>query len=575
MRTVSSCLRLALLLIVTLLATSCSTAATPAPQPAQVAPTAAAEKKADNTPIAEKVITPAAKDQIQDGGTLNYAYPQAIRSFNMLNAPAGVQAEMFRLIFNRLVTFDVGAKGIIPELAESWSFSPDQKTITYKLRKDVKWHDGTPFTAKDVEFTYKAALWPKMTSTYANQLLTIVGAKDFREGKSKDLPGIKVVDDTTIEFTMEKPDAAIFLNSALISILPRHLLEKAPLDDANAFGQLEYFTKKPIGTGPFKVKNYVENQFIEFERNETYFRGKPHIEKINWMILASATVIPAGLEAGEIDITANTPYQDLERFTKNPNFSIYWQPTAVYCSLAPNFNRAYMTPKVLQGIAQAIDRQTLVKEFLGQTGQVWDNPLGHDWLYPNPDLKPYTYDLEKAKQLLKEGGWDFDKQSLDLYFGGTDTPDVVVFIADSLKKAGIKVEIKAAGTGAAQDKVYYLDQTFDLFWGCNSWGFDPDSTAIYYRTDSTFASGKGWNTGGWSDKRLDELYDLGRSTLDQAARKKYYQEAQSIFQNRLPKIVMYRSVRAWVIRNKVHDATPQYHGELPNYNAIEKWWISK
>src|SRR5262249_24778090 len=157
---------------------------------------------------------------------------------------------------------------------ESWSFSPDQKTVTYKLRKDVKWHDGTPFTAKDVEFTYKAALWPKMTSTYANQLLSIVGAKDFRDGKSKDLPGIKVVDDATIEFTTEKPDASIFLNSALISILPRHLLEKAPLDDSNTFGQLDYFTKKPIGTGPFKVKNYVENQFIEFERNENYFRGK-------------------------------------------------------------------------------------------------------------------------------------------------------------------------------------------------------------------------------------------------------------------------------------------------------------
>jgi peptide/nickel transport system substrate-binding protein len=229
----------------------------------------------------------------------------------------------------------------------------------------------------------------------------------------------------------------------------------------------------------------------------------------------------------------------------------------------------------LQGIAHAIDRETLVKEFLGQTAEVWDTPLGHDWLLPNPDLKPYNYDPELAKQLLQEGGWDFANQKVVLRFSGADPTDTIVFLADNLQKVGVNVELSSAGTGAAANEIYYVTMDWDLYWGCNSWGFDPDSTAIYYRSDSTYADGKGWNTGGWSDKRLDELYDLGRSTLDQEQRKKYYQEAQMIFHDRLPKIVIYRAIRPWVIRNTVHDATPQYYGELPNYNAIETWWMGQ
>ncbi|MBX3010977.1 MAG: ABC transporter substrate-binding protein [Caldilineaceae bacterium] len=562
---------LTVLLIISTVTAACTAPAEPA-SPAESLPAATA------TPVVEQVVTPAAAGEIQDGGTLNYAYPQKFSpygSFNPLNAPAGVQAELFRMIYNRLVSWNVGASEVIPELAESWEFSEDQTKLIYKLRQDVTWHDGTPFTAADVEFTYKLALWPNMPSTAAEQLMSIVGAREFRDGASTEIPGITVVDDYTIEFTSTEPDAAVYLNSAIISILPKHLLESGPLDDPEAFGQLDFFLKQPIGTGPFKVDNYVEDQYVEFVRNESYFRGSPHIEKINWLILSGSDVIPAGLEDGSIDITANTPAADLERFIDNPDFSIYWQPTAVYCSIAVNFNRPFLTPQVLQGIAHAIDRETLVQEFLGQTAQVWDTPLGHAWLLPNPDLKPYNYDPVLAKQLLEEGGWDFANQKLQLKFAGADPANVVVFIADNLQKAGINVEMVSAGTGAAANEIYYVTMDWDLYWGCNSWGFDPDSTAIYYRSDSTYADGKGWNTGGWSDVRLDELYDLGRTTLDQATRKAYYQEAQLIFNERLPKIVIYRSIRPWVIRNTIHDATPQYHGELPNYNAIETWWMDQ
>ncbi len=530
------------------------------------------------TPVVEQEVTRAEAGEIQDGGTLKYAYPQKFSpygSFNPLNAPAGVQAELFRMIYNRLVSWNVGASEVIPELAESWSFSEDQTKLTYKLRQDVTWHDGTPFTAADVEFTYKLVLWPNIPSTGAEQLMSIVGAREFRDGTSTEIEGIKVLDDFTIEFTSAKPDAAVYLNSAIISILPKHLLEQGPLDDPDAFGQMDFFLKTPVGTGPFKVANYVEDQYIEFERNEAYFRGAPHIEKINWLILSSSDVIPAGLEDGSIDITANTPVADLERFVDNPDFTIYWQPTAVYCSLAVNFNRSYLTPKVLEGIAHAIDRETLVQEFLGETAQVWDTPLGHSWLLPNPAIKSYNYDPELAKQLLEEGGWDFANQKLEINFGSADPSNVVVFLADNLQKVGINVEMKSMGTGAAANEAYYVTMNWDLYSGCNSWGFDPDSTAIYYRSDATYADGKGWNTGGWSDTRLDELYALGRTTLDQETRKEYYQEAQAIFNQRLPKIVLYRSVRPWVIRNTVQDATPQYHGELPNYNAIETWWMEQ
>ncbi len=521
---------------------------------------------ASEAPAAE-----AAPGEPTSGGTLNYAFAQQIRDFNPLTATGGVQAEMIRLIFSSLIQYDVDLTEKIPALAESYEVSDDNLTIVFHLRDGVTWHDGEAFTAEDVAFTYTLALNPATGSIYTERLRSIDGAEAYSNGETDTVAGIEVVDDLTIAFTLSQPDAVFIEIAAVLSILPQHVLgDVAP----ESLREQEFMVSTPMGTGPYILENYTESQFIEFTRNENYFRGAPRIEKINWLIV-DADVTPAGLERGEIDITSHVPAADLERFIDNPDYTVYWQTSTVFCNITVNTARDYLTPEVRQAMLYAIDRETLVNEFHfgGQASTIWTHHLGHNWLLPNEALNEYSYDPDQARELLDAAGWD-PEQVVDFTFGGGEPADEVLFIAQNLEDVGIKVELRSRGDGAASTKSFYEDIDHDIAWGCNEMGFDPHWTANYYLCDALWANG-GYNAQNYCNPELDALYEQARFTLDQEERKAIYQKAQQILNEDLSKIVVRLVIRPWVMRARVQEATPQYHGSAPNNNAIEKWWLSE
>ncbi len=513
----------------------------------------------------------AAPSEPTEGGTLNYAFAQQIRDFNPLTATGGVQAEMIRLIFNSLIQYDVDLTEKIPALAESYEVSDDNLTIVFHLRDGVTWHDGEPFTAEDVEYTYTMALNPATGSIYTERLRSIEGAEAYSNGEADTVTGIEVIDDLTIAFTLSQPDAVFIEIAAVLSILPEHVLgDVAP----ESIREQPFMVSTPMGTGPFILENYTESQFIEFVRNDNYFRGAPRIERINWLIVDS-DVTPAGLERGEIDITSHVPAADLERFIDNPDYKIYWQTSTVFCNITVNVEREYLTPEVRQAMLYAIDRETLVNEFHfgGQASIVWTHHLGHNWLLPNDELNEYPYDPDQARALLDAAGWD-PAQVVDFTFGGGEPADEVLFMAQNLEDVGIDVELRSRGDGAAATQSFYEDIDHDIAWGCNEMGFDPHWTANYYLCDAIWANG-GYNAQNYCNPELDALYEQARFTLDQEERKAIYQEAQKILNEDLSKIVIRLVIRPWVMRARVQDATPQYHGSAPNNNNIENWWLSE
>src|SRR5262245_24036652 len=219
-------------------------------------------------------------------------------------------------IYSHLVTYDVGYTKLIGDLAEKWSVSDDNLTWTFNLRKGVKWHDGSDFTADDVAFSVEVCLDPKAGGcTKAAQLAQIKGAKDYIDGKAKTVAGLEVVDPTTIKITTDAPNAALADTLAETYILQKASLGQVPHDQV---GKSDYWTTKAIGTGPFKLSKYQAGQFIELDRFDDYFRGKPLLDKLIRREFKDPATALLAFDKGEIDFTYLTA-DEVERESKNTN----------------------------------------------------------------------------------------------------------------------------------------------------------------------------------------------------------------------------------------------------------------
>lgn len=507
-----------------------------------------------------------------DGGTLNYAYSQVPRHMDPLNGVQGVQSDIMRFIYNSLISYDVGFfTDQIPVLAESWEVSDDALTFTFNLRDDVVWHDGEPFTADDVVFTLTIAVHPDNTTFWGNSLQDLEGLQAFIDGDADHIAGLEAIDDYTVRISVNQPAVTLLDTLSYIGMLPEHALgDVAPTDLADH----PFFTESPIGTGPFKVADANLDQLIRFERNEDYFRGMPHIEVIN-MFFPDGSTIPAGLETGEIDMSSNVSADDLPRFLDNDDFQIIWQPSNVFCNVSAN--TTIIPKKVRQAISFAISRETITSELFldSQLAIPFYHHLGQEFLQPNPAELDYSFNPDMARSLIEEavadGDWDAD-HVIDYVFGGEEPESDLLFITQFLQDVGLNIELRGAGDRTAFNDTVLVNMDYDLASICNAYGPDPDSVTIYYKSGYTFSDG-GFNFTQLDNARVDEILDMGRIEPDRAVRIELYQELQGILDDEAAMIPIRLGNRAWVVTSRLHDATPQYYGHLPNYNGVENWWL--
>ncbi len=524
--------------------------------------------------LAALVAGAASAQEPRDGGILNYAYSQTPRSMDPLNGVQGVQSDIMRFIYNTLLAYDIGFfVDPIPVLANSWEVSEDAQTFTFHLRDDVVWHDGEPFTADDVVFTLTIAVHPDNTTFWGNSLQDLAGLEDFVAGDADNIAGLQAIDDHTVSISVNQAAVTLLDTLSYISILPEHVLGDVAYADLSGH---KFFTESPIGTGPFKVAEANLDQLIRFERNENYFRGAPHIEGIN-MFFPDSSTVPAGLETGDIDMTQHVGADDLPRFLDNPDFQIFWQKSNVFCNVSANTTR--IPKKVRQAISFAIDRQTITDElFLGsQLAEPFYHHLGQEFLKPNPHELDYSFNPDKARELIAEaiadGDWEADRV-IDYVFGGEEPANDLLFIVQFLTDVGLNIELRGAGDRTNYNDVVLTQMDFDLVAICNAFGPDPDSVTIYYKSGYTLAEG-GFNFTQLSHERVDEILAQGRIEPDRDTRIALYQELQGILDDEAAMIPIRLGNRAWVLTSKLRNATPQYFGHLPNYNAIETWWLAE
>src|SRR5215468_336858 len=251
-----------------------------------------------------------------------------------------------RMSFNGLVDFDPQGN-IVPSLASSWKISPDNLTYTFQLRPDVKWHDGKALTAEDVKFTVEKILDSKVGSR-----LNLY----FQSVKEIQVPGPH-----TIMFKLKEPDP-VFLANQWSGILPKHIWEKED------FAKSQY-NVIPVGSGPWKVKEWVRGDHMTFEANADYFGWKPYLDRIIVKVIPDATVSYAALEKGDVDyvpfkgIVGGPPYQLVDRLKQSPNLEVkVYEVSSMQRLFFRNDKPPFNNLKVRQAVAHAIDRRFIVQK---------------------------------------------------------------------------------------------------------------------------------------------------------------------------------------------------------------------
>ncbi|MBU3955595.1 peptide-binding protein, partial [bacterium] len=469
-------------------------------------------------------------------------------------------AEINDLVYNGLVKYDKNLV-LTSDLAESWEVSDGGKTIIFKLRKNVKWHDGAPFTSADVVFTYNCLVNPDIISP--------------RSGRFKMIKNVEAPDDYTFVVKYASPYSPA-LESWGLGIIPKHIFEKCDFQKNPA-------NRNPVGTGAYKFVKWVSGEKIILEKNKEYFEPTGNIGRIIYRIIPDSSVQFLELEKQGIDSMSLTPHQykfktDGVEFNKNYNKFRY---TAFqYAYIGYNLtNPLFQDKRVRRAIAYAIDKKALVDAvLLGCGKEISANYPPSSWAY-NPDTEKLRYDPVKARALLDEAGWKDSgaggarqKDGLKFSFtlltnqGNKMREESATIIQSQLKDAGIDMKIRILEWATLINR--HIDRKdFDAVLLGWSLAVDPDCYSLWH--SSEIRPG-GFNFISYSNPEVDALIEKGRRSFDRAERKKIYGEIQNIISADQPCCFLYAPDSLSVVASRFQGIEPTAAGISHNFL---KWHV--
>lgn len=450
------------------------------------------------------------------------------------------------MLFNGLIKYDKGID-LVGDLAETWDIKDGGLTIIFHLRRDVKWHDGTPFTASDVRFTCEKLVDPKVPTPYSG---------DFKKVES-----LEVIDDYTVKVTYRE----VFspgLASWGMPIMPEHILKKEDL-------LTTAFSREPVGTGPYKFKRWKSGERIDLVSNHDYFQHRPYVDRYIYRIIPDPATMFLELQTETVDSMGLTPLQykrqtDTHFFKER--FKKFRYPSFGYTYMAYNLKDERFADKdVRKAINYAIDKEEIIEGVLFGLGRVCTGPfVPESWAY-NKEVKPLPYDPGKAKILLAGAGWKdsdddgwLDKNGKIFEFTiltnqGNDLRRLTAEIMQrKLKEVGIKVNIRIL-EWAVFLKEFVEKRNFEaiiLGWGLSR---DPDCFDIWHSSKTKPGE---FNFINYSNPEVDKLLEKGRSTFDRSERTAAYRRIHQILYDEQPYLFLY-----------VPDALPAVHKRFRGVEA--------
>lgn len=465
------------------------------------------------------------------------------------------------LVYSGLVRYDKDLK-IEGELASSWEISPDGLQILFHLRPGVKWHDGADFSTADVEYTWRVMTDPKTPTAYG---------EDFRQVRR-----FEVLDPLTFRVTYDQPFAPALISWGF-PVLPKHLLEGKDITASK-------LARDPVGTGPYRFKEWKAGEKIVLEAFEGYWEGRPNIDRYLYRIIPDTATMFLELSANNLDEMGLDPVQytrqtDTEYFKKN--YRKYRYLANGYSYLGFNLKLPmFQDKRVRQAISHAVNKQEIIDIVLLGLGQEATGPYKPGTWVHNADVRRYPFDQERAAALLAEAGWRkgpdgvLVKGGKRLAFtlmtnqGNKPRAKAAEVIQKNLKAVGIDVSIRIV-EWAAFLKEFVNPRKFDaviLGWSIPP---DPDAFDVWHSSKTGPAE---LNHVSFKNAEVDALLEKGRRTFDQEERRKAYARFQEILAEEQPYVFLYVPDALPIVSARFRGIVPAPAGIAYNFT---RWWVPK
>ncbi|MDR7079398.1 peptide/nickel transport system substrate-binding protein [Neobacillus niacini] len=444
-------------------------------------------------------------------------------NLNPINAQGNATEQMLTIMTDNLVGINSNMT-FSQKLAKTIE-TTDNQTFTITLHENAKWSDGTPFTTKDVKFTMKMVTHPKVTTTFMFNY--IEGLNDSGKLESgTEISGLEIVNDHTFNITTKYPIDMIFFKddfASKIRFLPEHILKDAKPEELDKH---DYMINPTVTLGAFTLEKYAKDQYLEFSINKDYYLGVPKVDKIYVKIMPASNIV-AQLQTGELDMhmegTALIPTEDHERISNLLNVNAEYSDISFPVHFIIN-NGNISDEKVRKALFYGINREMFVKQLLNGNGEIIHGVLPSAHPYYNKNIEPYPYDPEKAKQLFKEAGWNFDQVINFVVPVGNKTRErAAELAAENLNSIGLKVNIQKFDFPTTFKKL--KEHEFDIT--VTSIPFRPDPSHVF----NFFRKGFPNDFANYDGPELDKLIQSTVLEPDTEKRKAIFNEVQELFNN--------------------------------------------
>jgi peptide/nickel transport system substrate-binding protein len=492
------------------------------------------------------------------GGTLRVAWLSSIDFLDPHLTAVTAGCQMNGNLYNGLlkILYDGKRVSFKPDLAQEWEM-PNDRTHVFRLHKGVRFHDGSEFDAAVVKWNLERVKAKETTSPHAWKLAL--------------LDKIEVLDKHTVRLTYTKPYAffPVAMNGTTGragTMVSRQAVEK--------YGKA--FARNPVGTGPFKFVEWVENDHITLVRFPDYFeKGLPYLDRVEAKLMTEASSAVAAIMTGEIDGLTTIPFQFAKQLRANPKVTLYTQVGGNYLFLGMNCAKPpFDDVKLRQAVAFCIDRKAVIEQLLFGEGIPAHGPISPpmtDFYEPEFEQGKHGqyYDLEKARALMKQSrypnGVECDYVAAATYTGElAGAQRNAELLQGMLAKIGVKANIKPYERAAYRKTL--IEGNFNLF--DYYWAFDLDPDETLY---PELHSAESWNWGKWNHPEFDKLMEDARVTLDVKKRREYYHKANRIVADQAPYALIAHVNEHKVFAKYVKNFNP-IPAELVNLGDV---WIDK
>lgn len=470
---------------------------------------------------------------------LTFAQGTDVFALDPGNAVGTQTASIIFHLFNALTKTTPDGK-VVGDLAESFKALNDT-TWEFKLKKGIKFHNGEDFDANSVKFSVERV---------QNPALKFRLASDFSF-----ISEVKIIDNYTVHLITKVPYAGTLLRMFYLAMVPpKYIAEKG---DAA-------FAKNPVGTGPYKFVEWKKDQQLVLEANKNYFEKPSEIDKIVYMVIPDDASRVAALEAGDVDLISGVPTSQIARLSKNKNLVVSTWPTTRVMYVGINL----LTPsplqdkRVRQALNYAVDVDSIVKNVLDGYGKPLATISTPEYFGYAPDVKPYKRDLEKAKKLMKEAGYEkgftvnFD-YSPGSYVNGKD---VVQVLAAQLKDIGVTANLVEKESALITNELASKKTAPLVLQGIG--GPYADLELI-----SRISFGTGERYSEYADKNFDALRVKASSTIDETKAEALWKQLQEYAKEEAPAIFLYQASSVYAYRSKLINWKPRLDQMILSYGA--------